>query len=84
MPGKAAWYRDKGGRGDARESELGTAAGLLAQLELEGRVITGYALYCQRELSRQVLEQGGNYCRALKDNQPGMREAVSLLFAGPP
>lgn len=82
---RVAWYWDKRGvRGDARESELGMATGLLAQLELGGKVVTGDALYCQRELSLQVLEQGGDYFWTLKDNQPGTREAVSLLFDEPP
>ena len=60
------------------------AAGLLGQLELKGRVVTGDALYCQQELSLRVLEQGGDYFWVLKDNQPGVREAVSLLFEEPP
>ena len=60
------------------------AANLLAQLELKGKVVTGDALYAQRELSRGILEQGGDYFWALKNNQPGMREAVSLLFEQPP
>ena len=60
------------------------ASGLLAQLELRGKVVTGDALYAQRELSLRVLEQGGDYFWALKDNQPSMREAVSLLFEQPP
>ncbi len=60
------------------------ATGLLARLELEGRVVTGDALYCQQELSLGVLEQGGDYFRVLKDNQPGVKEAVSLLFSEPP
>ena len=47
-------------------------------------MVTGDALYCQRELSLRVLEQGGDYFWALKDNQPGVREAVSLLFEDPP
>ena len=82
---RVAWYWDKRGvRGDAKESELGMAAGLLGQLELKGRVVTGDALYCQQELSLRVLEQGGDYFWVLKDNQPGVREAVSLLFEEPP
>lgn len=82
---RVAWYWDKRGvRGEARESELGMATGLLAQLELGGKVVTGDALYCQRGLSLRVLEQGGDYFWTLKDNQPGMREEVSLLFAEPP
>ena len=56
---RVAWYWDKRGvRGDARESELGMATVLLAQLELEGKVITGDALYCQRKLSLQVTGAG--------------------------
>ena len=57
----------------AKESELGLASTLLAQLELKGRVVTGDALYAQRELSLRVLERGGDYFWMLKDNQPGVR-----------
>ena len=60
------------------------ASGLLAELELKGRVVTGDALYAQRELNRSILEQGGDYFWVVKDNQPGVREAVSLLFEHPP
>ena len=82
---RAAWYWDKRGvRGDRKESELGMASDLLGQLELRGRVVTGDALYCQRGLSLRVREQGGDYFWALKDNQPGVKEAVSLLFEDPP
>ena len=85
MRERAAWYWDKRGvRGECKESELGMASGLLAQLELRGKVVTGDALYAQRELSQRVLERGGDYFWALKDNQPSMREAVSLLFEQPP
>ena len=60
------------------------ASDLLGQLELREKVVTGDALYCQRELSLRVPEQGGDYFWALKDNQPGVKEAVSLLFEQPP
>ena len=49
---------------------MALASNLLAQLELRKKVVTGDALYCQRELSLRVLEQGGDYLWALKDNQP--------------
>ena len=60
------------------------ASGLLAQLDLTGKVVTGDALYAQRDLSQRVLEQDGDYFWVLKDNQPGVKEAVSLLFEQPP
>ena len=47
------------------------ASGLLGQLELRGKAVTGDALYCQRELSLRVLEQGGDYFWALKDKPAG-------------
>ena len=85
MRERLAWYWDKRGvRGERKESELGLASGLLAQLELKGKVVTGDALYAQRELSLRVLEQGGDYFWGLKDNQPGVKEAVNLLFEQPP
>ena len=73
-----------GGQGDRKESELGLASSLLARLDLRGKVVTGDALYAQRELSLRVLEQGGDYFWVVKDNQPGVREAVSLFFEQPP
>ena len=85
MRERLAWYWDKRGvKGERKESELGLASGLLAQLELKGKVVTGDALYAQRGLSLRVLEQGGDYFWGLKDNQPGVKEAVSLLFEQPP
>ena len=44
------------------------------ELELRKKVVTGDALYCQRELSLRVTGRG--LLGALKDNQPGVKEAV--------
>ena len=85
MRERAARYWDKrGGRGDHKESELGMATSLLTRSELRDKEVTGDAPYCQQELSLRVLEQGGDYFWVLKDNQPGVRETMSLLFAEPP
>ena len=56
MRERTAWCWDKKGvRGDGKESELGLASGLLTQLDLTGKVVTGDALYAQRDLSLRVL-----------------------------
>ncbi len=68
----------------SKEAELTVAPELLAQLDLKGRVVTGDALYAQRNLSTQVVEQGGDYFWVVKDNQPSLREAIALLFSQPP
>lgn len=85
MPRTLAWYWLKRGVASGkRECELSVAPDVLAQLELKGRVVTGDALYAQRELSRQVVAQGGDYFWVVKANQPSLREAIALLFANPP
>ena len=60
------------------------APALLARIELAGKVVTGDALYAQRKLSRYVVERGGDYLWVIKENQPTVKEALSLLFARPP
>ena len=57
---------------------------LLGRVDLAGRVVTGDALYAQRNLSWQVVEQGGDYFWGVKDNQPTLRAEIALLFAEPP
>jgi len=57
---------------------------VLRQVNLEARVVTGDALFCQRNLSVQVVAQGGAYFWVVKDNQSALREAIATLFADPP
>ena len=47
-------------------------------------MVTGDALYAQRDLSRDVVAAGGDYLWMLKGNQPATLAAVELLFAEPP
>ena len=56
----------------------------LAQLELKDQWVTGDALYAQRGLRGQVVDQGGEYFWVVKANQPSLQEAIALLFAQPP
>ena len=74
----------RGVKSGKKESEQTVAPALLAQLDLARKVVTGDALYAQRELSRYVVERGGDYLWMIKGNQPTLRDAVSLLFAQPP
>ena len=60
---------------------MSVAPELLARVDLTGRVVTGDALYAQKNLSRQVVKQGGDYFWVVKDNQPFLRTAIALLFA---
>jgi predicted transposase YbfD/YdcC len=51
---------------------------------VSGRVVTGDAQFCQRDLSEAVVAGGGDYFWAVKENQPALLEAIAYLFAEPP
>jgi predicted transposase YbfD/YdcC len=53
---------------------------LLEGLILEGRLITGDAIFCQRDLSRQVLQGGGHYLWTVKENQPTLLADIQAAF----
>lgn len=57
---------------------------LLAMLPLDGAVVTGDALYCQRALCAQIVGAGGDYLVFVKGNQPTLDDAINLLFDAPP
>jgi hypothetical protein len=64
-------------------NEAKAALPLLKTLVLRGRVVLGDAMFCQRELCREVIDSGGDYFVVVKDNQPTLRRDVQLAFAKP-
>jgi predicted transposase YbfD/YdcC len=67
----------------SKENELSAAPRVLMALDLRGRVVCGDALFTQRELSVQILYQGGDYIWFVKDNQARLKEDVAQFFAPP-
>jgi predicted transposase YbfD/YdcC len=65
---------------DKAEAELTVAPALVARLDWHGRVLTGDALFCQRDLCQQVLDAGGDYLLLVKDNQPALLRDITWLF----
>jgi predicted transposase YbfD/YdcC len=63
---------------------LTTALQLLDKLPLAGRLVTGDALYCQRDFCAAVVVAGGDYLITVKANQPTLYAALEELFAKPP
>jgi hypothetical protein len=47
---------------------------------LEGRVVTGDAMFCQRDLWAQVVRDGGHDFVVVKDNQPELLRDVEDAF----
>jgi predicted transposase YbfD/YdcC len=74
------------GDADKGEAELTVAPRLLARLDWRGRVLTGDALFCQRNLCGQVRAAGGERERSepiviVKENQPQLHRDIATLFA---
>ncbi len=63
-------------------NEAAGALQLIALLQLKGCVVTADALHCHRGMARAIIERGGDYVLAVKNNQPGLlRDAKAALAA---
>jgi hypothetical protein len=67
-----------------KANELVVAPTILAALDLEGLLVTGDAMFAQRNLSTQIVEAGGDYCWIVKENQPTLYDDLRLLFGPQP
>ena len=65
-------------------NEHKTAFELLKNLVLKDTVIVGDAAFCQRDLSETIIAEGGDYFFSVKENQPGLLQAISHEFAALP
>ena len=66
---------------ESKTNEITKVAALLADLNLEGVVVTGDALLTQREIARHLVEdKGADYVFTVKDNQPTLRKDIADLF----
>jgi hypothetical protein len=52
----------------------------LRSIVLRGKVITADAIFCQRDFCQQVLDSGGHYFVAVKDNQPTLKADIAAEF----
>jgi predicted transposase YbfD/YdcC len=66
---------------DKAAAELTVAPRLIARLDWHGRVMTGDALFCQRQLCAQLCAAGGDYLVIVKENQPQAHRDIATLFA---
>lgn len=62
-------------------NEAQGALEILQMLSLEGCIVTADALHCNRPFAAMVLERGGHYVLALKQNQGKLFDAVARRFA---
>jgi predicted transposase YbfD/YdcC len=66
---------------DAKSNEITAIPELLGLLELRGALVTIDAMGCQTAIAKQIVEQGGDYLLAVKDNQPTLHADLQDFFA---
>lgn len=62
------------------KSELSSAPSLIAQINWQGRVLSGDAAFCYENLCKQVVQAGGDYFFVVKGNQPTLQSEAELVF----
>jgi hypothetical protein len=62
-------------------NESKTALELLKGLVLQGRLVMGDAMFCQREVCEEIRAGGGHYFVVVKENQPTLLREIESAFA---
>lgn len=65
---------------DAQSNEITAIPQLLELLDLQDKIVTIDAAGCQKDIAEAIVEQGGDYVLAVKDNQPTLHAEVSEAF----
>jgi hypothetical protein len=68
-------------RVDEKTNEHKAALDFLKTIVLEGKVIVGDAMFCQRDLCEQIVDSGGDYFFSVKENQPTLLREIELELA---
>ncbi len=69
--------------GEEKTNEHKAALRLLEGLVLKRRLVTGDAMFCQRDFCQQVIDARGDYLVFVKDNQPTLLNDIKMAFAPP-
>jgi hypothetical protein len=62
------------------QNEITAAMVLLKGLPLDGAIISGDAIFCQREICRHIRDANGHYLFVVKDNQPRLKADIAESF----
>ena len=65
---------------DCKSNEITAIPELLRLLDLQGATITIDAMGCQTEIAKTIVDGGGDYLLAVKENQPTLRQDIETTF----
>jgi predicted transposase YbfD/YdcC len=64
----------------SKSNEITAIPQLLDLLDVRGATVTIDAMGCQREIVKQIIDQGADFIIAVKNNQPTLAQAVEAAF----
>jgi len=65
---------------DDKSNEITAIPDLLDLLDVTGCLVTIDAMGCQKAIAAKIHQKGGDYILGLKDNQPNLKQSVSLFL----
>lgn len=65
---------------EEHSNEIEAIPRLLNMLDIKDAIITIDAIGCQTAISKQIIQQGGQYVLSLKENQEGLYRDVASIF----
>lgn len=65
---------------DSKSNEITAIPKLLDLLNVKDAIVTIDAMGCQKEIAQKIIEGGGDYVLAVKDNQPTLHQQVHSLM----
>ena len=77
--GQSAGHCSSRGKG----LQIPDAMRLLEKIDLEGLIVTGDAIFCQKTIISRIVEKGGDYVLPVKRNQKDLHEEIATAFNEP-
>ena len=68
-------------RVDAKTNEHKALLQMLGILPVKNRIVLGDAIFCQRDVCAEIIDQEGDYIFFVKENQPGLLTDIMAGFA---
>lgn len=65
---------------DEKSNEITAIPKLLELIEISGALVTIDAMGCQTEIAKKIVEDGADYCLAVKQNQPTLHAEIAAHF----
>jgi predicted transposase YbfD/YdcC len=65
---------------EGKSNEITAIPQLLEQIDLTDTIITIDAMGCQKDICEQIVDGGGDFVIAAKDNQPTLKTAIASFF----